>query len=188
MSPATRTTPDLATATKSASDYIYRLSASVHRAESGTLTGRNSNQTTSAAEWNFEHALTLIVSIEDTYGVDAAAKLTDRLTRWRQRAVAARLLTPAQVLRIEAAACAPDTHRVAHGWSRYQDFTNEADAREYAEDLAKQPMRDPLCRRVELLDLTQPAPYPRLAEWERPAERPLNELAADINASCHPIR
>lgn len=101
--------PTLDDAAKRAGDYIYRLSASVHRAENGTLTGRNSNQTASTAEWNFEHALTLIVGIEDAYGIDAAAKLSDRLTRWRQRAVAARLLTNAQVLRIEAAACSEPT-------------------------------------------------------------------------------
>lgn len=80
------------------------------------------------------------------------------------------------------------THRVTHGWSLNQDFPNEADARAFAENVAKQPMGDPYCRRVSLLDLRQPPPYPTVAEWERPAERPLNELAADVNASCHPIR
>jgi hypothetical protein len=50
---------------------------------------------------HYRDALRLVLAIEDAYGVEAAASLSDRLTALRQEATAAHLLSVEQVVRIE---------------------------------------------------------------------------------------
>jgi hypothetical protein len=51
-----------------------------------------------SARFNYERALAAIVAVEDAEGVDAAAKLSDRLRRLRWEASDAGLLTPSEIL------------------------------------------------------------------------------------------
>lgn len=61
------------------------------------------------------------------------------------------------------------TYRVTYGWSCYEDFSDETAALAYAKQRATQPVSDRLCHLVEILDLTQSAPYPVLWSATRPA-------------------
>lgn len=79
---------------------IARLRAIVYRAEKDGL-GRNAEASGRAACNAYKDALTGVLKIEDTQGVEAAAKLSDKLLDLRQRAVAAALMSAWDVTRIE---------------------------------------------------------------------------------------
>lgn len=84
---------------------IQRLAAVVRRAEKSGL-GRNAGGSQDAARSNFRRALAAVIAVEDAEGVEAVAKLADRLTDLRQRATAVGLITPGEVLDIEKAVTA----------------------------------------------------------------------------------
>ena len=66
--------------------------------------GRNQSASYSTARFNFDLALRAVLALEDELGVDAAAAASDRLTAARQAAQEVGLLSPADVLDIEARA------------------------------------------------------------------------------------
>lgn len=60
------------------------------------------------ARFPFERALKAVAAFEDEAGVDAAAKLSDRLTALRREALAAGLLSYADVLAAERRLLGPE--------------------------------------------------------------------------------
>lgn len=82
------------------------LRGTIHRAETGQLTGRNRGSTEAAVAANITRALTAIIALEDAHGIGAAGNLGDRLTALRWRATDARLISTSEYLTIEREVCA----------------------------------------------------------------------------------
>lgn len=91
---------------------------------------------------------------------------------WMEHGEDQYLTTPASEVEVLAA-------RVTYGWSCYDDYATMEEALQRAATLARQPMKDPLCQRVAILDLTRRegkyGTLPTLLEVRRPAEAPVEE-------------
>ncbi len=85
---------------------LARLAALIRRAERNEGTGRNAAATTRAAYANLDAATRALVRAEDHYGIGAMGAMSDTTTALRRRAIAQGLITPDDVLSIEAAAAA----------------------------------------------------------------------------------
>lgn len=105
MSPATTAQPRPVmsgeTPAHAALRHTRNLAQIVGRATRGHLNGRNRDATIEAVERHFESALRAVLALEDRDGIDATAMLSDGLTKVRQRAMDARLLTPESLADIE---------------------------------------------------------------------------------------